>query len=99
MANVRNLDFIHDTQKTKPQPDPYVTQLADLTQQDTDGSVKAAVDFNNGISNASTVFFDGVYSDGFVSRPSRRSLPTRIMQDGIPTCPAIIRSQAITPKR
>ena len=59
------LGFVADYNKTKPLPDPYVTQLSDLLGAGADEADHAAGKFNLDIQVSTATFFNGVYSDWF----------------------------------
>jgi hypothetical protein len=62
-ANV--LGFIQDMKAQKPQPDPYVTQLSQLTATDTDSTESEISRYSDDVLTASNIFYNGVYSDWF----------------------------------
>jgi hypothetical protein len=62
-ANI--LGFVQDMKVQRPQPDPYVTQLSQLTQQDTNNTESEISRYSDDILTASNIFYNGVYSDWF----------------------------------
>ena len=56
---------VQDAKKTTPEPDPYVLQLQQLTEQDTKTTTSAATRFNQDLMSANAIFFNGVFSDWF----------------------------------
>jgi hypothetical protein len=59
------LGFVQDAKTLKPVPDPYVTQLADLTQADTDSTESQTTKYSNDLYTGTNIFYNGVCSDWF----------------------------------
>ncbi len=59
------LEEFGDAQKTQPTPDPYVTQLQDLIETNSNISTNAALQFNKDTQTGTAIYFEGVFSDWF----------------------------------